>query len=170
MIRYDTGNPFSRMETAFIQEILEKILTAMNVRASINGVSALQGGSITKIAVTTEEPHTLIGNEGKTLFAINHVIKKVYEQAVSQGRVKPVDFLIDVNNYQENRIRDLKSKADMMAERARFFKSNIELPPMNPYERMLVHSFFSETVDISTESTGSGKERRVVLKYKDAQE
>lgn len=36
---------------------------------------------------------------------------------------------------------------------------------MNPYERMIVHSFFTNTPDIETESTGTGLERRVVIKY-----
>ena len=74
-------------------------------------------------------------------------------------------FTIDVNNYQEKKNEDIKNKATMMAERARFFKNNVEMIPMNPYERMIVHSLFTASEDIETESTGKGRERRVVIKY-----
>ena len=54
----------------------------------------------------------------------------------------------------------------MMAERVRFFKSPVELEPMNAYERRIVHDFVSKHGDINSESTGVGKSRRVVLSYK----
>ena len=38
--------------------------------------------------------------------------------------------------------------------------------PMNAYERLIVHSAFTDDPDIETESHGEGKFRRVVLKYK----
>jgi len=166
------------METDFIQGVIEQLLSQMSVNARFSGVSTLQnmpvsktgaeqqeGSEITKFSITTEEPHLLIGTDGKTLFALNHVVKKMYEQAVAQKRMQPMHFLVYVNDFQERRIDELKNRAHMMAERARYFKSSIEMPPMNPYERMLVHSFFSETSDITTESTGFGKQRRIVLKY-----
>jgi predicted RNA-binding protein Jag len=53
----------------------------------------------------------------------------------------------------------------MLAERARYFKSSIEMDPMSSYERMIVHAEFTETPDIATESAGFGKDRHVVLKY-----
>ena len=52
-----------------------------------------------------------------------------------------------------------------MAERARYFKSSIEVEPMAPHERRIVHEFLSEMADITTESQGEGKNRHVVIKY-----
>ena len=54
-----------------------------------------------------------------------------------------------------------------MAERARFFKKDIEMSPMTAYERMIVHSSFSDFPDIETESFGGGRDRFVVIKYKE---
>jgi len=39
------------------------------------------------------------------------------------------------------------------------------MSPMSPYERMIVHSIFTNVKDIKTESLGEGKGRRVVIKY-----
>ena len=41
------------------------------------------------------------------------------------------------------------------------------MDPMSSYERMIVHSFFAETPDIKTESKGEGRDRRVVIKFKE---
>jgi len=118
-----------------------------------------------KFAIKTDEPYVLIGNEGRVLMAFNYLVKKIFECQASKQNFKPVNFIVDVNDYQEQRIEDIKNKARMMAERARFFKNNVELPAMNPYERMIVHSFFTEASDIETESTGMGPQRRVVIKF-----
>jgi len=154
------------METVFIKELIEKILNHLSVDARFEEVRELNGGDIIKFSVHTEEPHLLIGEDGKTLMALNHLIKKLFEQEQEKNGFKKINFFVDVNDYQEQKIRDIKDKAHIMAERARFFKSSVELTPMNPYERMIVHSFFTNVEDIETESTGIGRERRVVIKYR----
>ena len=53
----------------------------------------------------------------------------------------------------------------MMSERARYFKSNIEVDPMSAFDRRIVHEFLSSATDLKTESTGTGYNRRVVIKY-----
>src|SRR3989344_1629997 len=95
---------------------------------------------------------------------IKQTINGIIEKIPVNAQFKGVSTL-EGNDYQEKRIQELKNRAQIMAERARFFKSNIECPPMNPYERMIIHSFFSDVPDIKTESTGFGRDRRVVIKY-----
>ena len=53
----------------------------------------------------------------------------------------------------------------MMAERAKYFKSNIEVEPMPANERRIIHMFLEKIPDIKTESEGYGPNRRVVIKY-----
>jgi predicted RNA-binding protein Jag len=55
--------------------------------------------------------------------------------------------------------------AHIMAERARYFKSNVEIDPMNPFERRIIHEFLADEKDLKTESTGLGLSSRVVIKY-----
>ena len=75
------------------------------------------------------------------------------------------NVFIDVNSYQKKRFDNLKTIAHMMAERARYFKSNIEIDPMPAYERRIVHMFLEGAKDLKTESEGTGPNRRVVIKY-----
>ena len=53
----------------------------------------------------------------------------------------------------------------MMSERARYFKSNVEVDPMSAFDRRVVHEFLSNMPDLKTESMGFGPTRRVVIKY-----
>ena len=59
----------------------------------------------------------------------------------------------------------LKNEALVLAQRAKAFKSNVEMAPMNAYERMIIHSVFASDKEIKTESEGEGKMRRIVFKY-----
>ena len=51
-------------------------------------------------------------------------------------------------------------------DRVRFFQKDVELPPMDPWERRQIHMFVSEYDDVVSESVGEGHERRVTLKPK----
>ena len=153
------------METAFIQKTIEEILNTLSVDATFAGIVEINNGDIIKFSIKTKEPYLLIGDDGRALMALNHLVKKIFESQALKQNFKELNFIVDINDYQEQKIEDIKNKARMMAERARFFKNNVELPAMNPYERMIVHSFFTNTPDIETESTGSGLQRRVVIKY-----
>jgi len=156
------------METEFINKTIKVFLERLGIEATLVGVTLLNNGEISKFAITTDQPHVLIGHDGKVLMALNHLVKKVYERESLRGGLKPMNFIVDVNDYQEKQIEEIKNKAQMMAERARFFKNNVEMMPMNPYERMIIHSIFTNESDIETESTGKGRDRRVVIKYIEA--
>ncbi len=153
------------MEEDFIKQTITGIIERIPIDAQFKGVSLLAGNDMTRFELWTSEPHLLVGFEGKTLFSLNHLVKKIFEINCGKNNWKKLNFVVDVNDYQEKRIQELRNRAHIMAERARFFKSDIECPPMNPYERMIIHSFFSNTDDIKTESTGFGRDRRVVIKY-----
>jgi spoIIIJ-associated protein len=74
-------------------------------------------------------------------------------------------FLIDVNGYRTQKIKDLQNKALMMAERARSLQYDVELSPMSAYERLIVHTTLQDAPNVKTESQGEGRNRRVVIKY-----
>lgn len=149
----------------FIKKTITTLLEKLSIDATFEGVLTIHGGEITKFSLKTNEPYVLIGKDGRTLMALNHVVKKIFEtETINQG-FAPINFFIDVNDYQEKKIEEIRNKANIIAERARFFKNNVEMSPMNPYERMITHSVFTNTPDIKTESVGKGRERRVVVKY-----
>jgi spoIIIJ-associated protein len=113
--------------------------------------------------IETPDSRYMIGREGETLRSLNHLIQKIVDKDSTEE--KPPSIFIDVNGYQKKRFDNLKNIAHMMAERARYFKSNIEIDPMSAYERRIIHMFLEGAKDIKTESEGVGPTRRVVIKY-----
>jgi spoIIIJ-associated protein len=73
-------------------------------------------------------------------------------------------YIIDINYYRKERERIISELARAAAKKAMITKANVELPPMNSYERRLVHAEITLHPELTTESTGMGKERRVVIK------
>ena len=113
-----------------------------------------------RYSIKTPDSHLLIGVRGANLFALAHLVKKIIAQ---KDREKQIT--VDVNDYQRGALENLKNLAKIMGERARSFKTNMELEPMSSYERMLIHTYFQDAKDLKTESTGVGDKRRVVIKY-----
>ena len=113
--------------------------------------------------VETPDSRFMIGREGETLRSLNHLVRKMIEKNL--GEESTQKLFVDINGYQKKRFENLKNIAHMMAERARYFKSNIEIDPMPAYERRIVHMFLEGSKDIKTESEGYGPTRRVVIKY-----
>jgi spoIIIJ-associated protein len=78
---------------------------------------------------------------------------------------KKLDLIfIDINNYRKEREELIIKLAKAAAKKSLATKQEVALPPMNAYERRIVHSELSLHPDIKTESYGEGKHRHVVVK------
>ncbi len=149
------------MDQNKIKEALEQIFNFTGCTMSSCDFSDENG--MLWCMIETPDSRFMIGRDGETLKSINHLVQKMVEKNIGEGE-RP-NIFIDVNGYQKKRIDNLKTIAHMMAERARYFKSNIEIDPMPAYERRIVHMFLEGAKDIKTESEGYGPNRRVVIKY-----
>ena len=116
------------------------------------------------INIRTPDARRLIGRNGDVIRALNHLVHAIAETRMATDAELP-KFSLDVDNYFANHLEHLKSKARMMADRARSLKSDMELEPMSSFERLIIHNILASSPDIKTESTGDGESRRVVIKY-----
>ena len=73
------------------------------------------------------------------------------------------NFTVDVEGYDERRKQSLVNLADRVATRVIKTGRSIELEPMSARERRIVHISLARQNGIETESSGDGKERRVVI-------
>ena len=90
--------------------------------------------------------------------AIDHIANIVFKK---EGLIPHV---IDLNYYRKERERLITELVRAAARKATLTKEDVELPAMNGYERRLVHMEIASRPELKTESTGVGKERRVVIK------
>ena len=152
------------MNTDETKNLIEEFLKKLNI--DFDGIEPVHNSVIKKqrFVVKTKDSKLLIGNRGENLQSLNLIVKQIARKKAPLDE-SSANFLVDVNNYYGKRIDEVIYQAKITAERVRMFKRDIEMMPMNAYERLLVHSFFSEDVSISTESQGEGKFRKIVLKY-----
>ena len=148
-----------------IKELVEK------TTVTVSDISIVEeNNNHTWFALEVSEPHFYVNREGEALYALNHLVRKMIENKLfpngmsPEEREKGPEILIDVNGFQKKRIDGVRAVAHMMAERARYFKSNVEVDPMSAFERRIVHEFLSNENDLKTESVGFGPTRRVVIK------
>lgn len=149
------------MDSNRIIEVLKDFLAKLGV--AFDSVDATEIAGSTFFTIHTAESGKLIGSQGETLSALNHIVKKILEKEVPED----AHFVIDVNGYNARRVKSLEDQARLVADRARTFRYDIEMSPMTAYERMIVHSTLKEMPDIETVSHGEGKMRHIVVRYKD---
>lgn len=152
------------MKNKEIQEIIERILEVMDISGEVE-ITEEEAIKTRRFHIKTEQAHLLIGNQGAHLAALSHIVRKIVEKKLGDGAKE--GFILDVDDYQGKKIAELKQQVALLAERAQYFKIDVEMDPMPPYERMMVHAILSSTPGIKTESTGEGKMRRVVVRYVD---
>jgi spoIIIJ-associated protein len=151
-----------------IQNLIKELIEKTTVK--LNGISVVEDGPKNIwISVEVSEPHFFISHDGEGLQALNHIVHRIIESktALIDAGTPPsgLGILIDINGFQKKHVENIRAVAHMMSERARYFKSNIEVDPMSAFERRIVHEFLSEASDLKTESMGMGRDRRVVIKY-----
>jgi spoIIIJ-associated protein len=144
-----------------IKTTLEILLEKMTIEAEIE---ILEGGEHPQFVIRAQEAGILIGENGQRLSALNHVFKKLVEAEFKKEEIEPVQFSLDINDYQAKKNEELKNLARMSAQRVRYFKKEVEMEPMTAYERRIIHAALTEYPDITTESVGETPFRRVVIK------
>ena len=169
-----------------IKELIEKTtISVSKISTDEDKPSTFKsnGDKTTWFSVEVSQPHFFWEHGGEALFAINHLARRMIEaktlkistipeallveESISKasGIQEGLGILIDINGFQKKRVENIHAIAHMMAERARYFKSNIEVDPMPAFDRKIVHEFLSDATDLKTESQGEGLSRRVIIKY-----
>jgi predicted RNA-binding protein Jag len=150
-----------------IKDLVEK------TTVSLKEISVTEDGPESMwVSVEVGEPHFFVSLDGEGLHALNHLAHRIIEKNLSATPLLDKDggegvrsLIIDINGFQKKRVENIRAIAHMMGERARYFKSSVEVDPMSAFERRIVHEFLSTATDLKTESTGVGNTRRVVIKY-----
>lgn len=114
------------------------------------------------IILSGEKLGLLIGRRGETLNAIQYLANL----AVNRKRGERVRLVLDVEGYRESREQTLQALAKKMADKAVRSGRRVELEPMNPHERRIVHIALQNDKRVETASHGEEPYRRVVITAK----
>ena len=141
------------------EKFLRGLLERMGVKAEIEITDRENGG----ILVNLSGPGmgAVIGRRGETLDAIQHLTN----YAVNRGSDKRCHISVDAESYRAKREESLVHLAEKMAAKVVKYKRSMALEPMNSYERHVIHTALQNFEGVSTSSTGTEPNRRVVVSY-----
>lgn len=142
-----------------IQIEVEGLFQKMGFPAEIN-VTVL-GEASYSIRVTVEEgSKLLIGQHGVALSALQYIIRSILTRKLQER----AEVLVDVNGYWEEKRPVLEREALAAEEEVLRTGHPAILRPMLPYERKVIHTFLVNRSKVTTESSGHGEDRKVIVK------
>ena len=112
------------------------------------------------IDIFVDEPRRLIGERGDILQALQHVIRLLPANRHDQD----IKLDIDINGYKQKRAELLRDMAHRARREASTGSGVVELEPMSAFDRRIIHTTLDAYNNIKTESTGEGRDRRVIIK------
>jgi spoIIIJ-associated protein len=139
-----------------IEDFTMKAVKGMGFDARVEVYDA---GECIAVDVSPGDTGLFIGQKGETIDAFQHLLNI----AVYNNRDFVKRIIIDSEGYRQRRIEAVQGMAHRMARRATREGRTVELPPMSSSERRIVHTYLKENPKVSTDSEGSGENRRVII-------
>ena len=145
-----------------VRKELDTLLSLLDINAEYElNIESIEGVSYIKISFSGENLGYLIGNHGKHLESFQYIfsmmLRKQFEEETNYR------VILDVCGYREDKNKKIERLAMQKADDARILGEAIELEPMNPSDRRMVHLTLQVFDDIKTESVGEGEDRRVKI-------
>ena len=150
------------------KNVLDKLLDLMDISASVTLSDEFtvkdEEGTATSVGLNIEGEGLgiLIGRRGQTLSALQHMVRLILAH---QMQIR-LPIVIDVEGYKERRCEGLRVLAKRLAEQVSAKQTPFTMEPMSAFERRIIHLALADHPDVTTESTGMGEARKVVISPK----
>lgn len=149
------GSIEEKIET-FLKGLLERMGSTAVPHAWKN-----EENEIYQVELIGKDLGMLIGRRGETLDAIQHLTNYAVNRNC-EGRVR---ISVDAEDYRVKREESLRRYARKKAQQVLKQRRRTTLEPMNAYERHVIHAALQEMDNITTYSTGTEPNRRVIIEY-----
>lgn len=155
----DYGEEVNDEKAQAIRSFLSGLLEQMECPAQIRVYQPEKGRY--KVILEGKNPGALIGRRGETLDAIQQLTSYAVNRS-GGGRVR---VQLDTEGFREKREQSLQHLARKVAAKVTRYHRNFTLEPMNAYERHVIHTALQDVPGVTTYSTGTEPNRRVVVAY-----
>ncbi len=146
-----------------IRSFLEKVYDAMGLEVEITITPDAEEENVYAVEMTGPEMGVLIGKRGQTLDSLQYLTNLVVNKRMdSYVKVK-----LDTEDYRARRKATLENLAKNVAYKVKRTHKAVELEPMNPYERRVIHYALQNDRYVTTHSEGDGPTRHVVVTPKE---
>ena len=154
---------YAPAEAGSVEEKIEVFLKGLLEHMGSNAVPHAwkEEGNTYKVELVGEDLGYLIGRRGDTLDALQHLANYSVGRNV-EGHIR---ISVDAEDYREKREDSLRRYARKKAQQVLKARRRTTLEPMNAYERHVIHAALQDMDNITTHSTGTEPNRRVVIEY-----
>jgi spoIIIJ-associated protein len=149
------------MNEEVVVEIKERINFFLKAFGIAGEVVVKKSDGVLVANIVTGRPEILIGRNGQTLFAIQHLVRAMLAEGIEEEHLT-----VDVEGYRERHNERVKMNAREAALKVLANGKPYHLPPMTSYERRLVHMALADFADLEAVSEGDGLTRHIVIKPK----
>ena len=154
---------FAPAEAGSVEEKIEVFIKGLLEKMGSDAVPHAwkENDNTFKVELTGADLGYLIGRRGDTLDAIQHLANYTINRGV-EGHIR---INVDAEDYRQKREDSLRRYARKKAQQVLKARRRTTLEPMNAYERHVIHAALQEMDNITTHSTGTEPNRRVVIEY-----
>jgi spoIIIJ-associated protein len=147
------------------KSVLEELLRLMDLPSKVapseefTVIGADGETSSIGLNIEGEDLGILIGRRGQTMVSLQHVVRLIMSHRMD---VK-IPIVLDVEGYKQRRCEGLRTLANKLADQVRTRRIPFTMEPMPAFERRVIHLALADHPDVTTESTGEGETRKVVI-------
>ena len=140
-----------------LRGVIEAALSGLDVDGEIEVAADPEGEITARILTEVQDP--VVGRGGATINAVQYLAS----QAANRPGGERQRIVVDVNDYRKRREAALEALAERAAREAVEYEEEIELDPMNPAERRIVHMALKDDTTVVTRSEGEEPRRRIIV-------
>jgi spoIIIJ-associated protein len=161
---FESGMPLSDEELDFVADravrhVRELMALFGEEKVTIDEYEGDDGELI--LDVSGGDLAVLIGRHGRTLDSLQLVVSSYLSNELKFH----YPIVVDIEGYKMRRKDKIVSLAKSSAARAKQRRGRVQMPPMNAYERRIVHLALRDDLEVTTHSEGEDPDRRVVITY-----
>jgi spoIIIJ-associated protein len=150
-----------QMGAATLRELLQhmRVNAEVSIERTLGNPEEVEDESPWVLHIHGENLGLLIGHRGKTLSALQYLTRLIASRDLQHRAA----FIVDVENYKARRQVLLRRLAQRVAQDAIRRRRTIEMEPMPPHERRIIHLALRNHAQVYTQSVGEGEHRRVTV-------
>ena len=161
--------PADRTDTEEVaRQTLNDLLGLMGFQAKVVAEKSFIGEDDENLAPITfnitgdDDVGILIGRHGQTMSSLQYLVRIILSRRIKT----PPPLIIDIDGYKQRRYEGLRETAKRLAEQVKTRRVPFTLEPMPAIERRIIHLTLADDPNVTTQSTGEGEARKVVISPK----
>jgi spoIIIJ-associated protein len=111
-----------------------------------------------KLELVGPDRDIVLQSRAELLEAFQYLLNRTFSRSLGGLRI-----LVDCDGFRRKKEEELKQIAKRISERVRMTGQSEELGMMNPYERRIVHLAVADEEGVTSESSGNGFLKRVII-------